>query len=50
MAPIPASTSSESLMVIVTDHLVLREFEERGFEAMAAYQSDPRYLRYYRRS
>ena len=34
-------------MLIVTDHLILREFEESDFEAMLAYQSDPRYLRFY---
>jgi RimJ/RimL family protein N-acetyltransferase len=37
-------------MMIVTDHLVLREFVESDFEATLAYQSDPRYLRYYQRS
>ncbi|MGA7730035.1 MAG: GNAT family protein [Chloroflexia bacterium] len=34
-------------MMIVTAHLILREFEESDFEAMLAYQSDPRYQRYY---
>lgn len=34
-------------MEIVTEHLTLREFEESDFEAMLAYQADPRYQRYY---
>lgn len=37
-------------MEIVTDHLILREFQESDFEAILAYQSDPRYLRYYERA
>jgi len=37
-------------MVIVTDHLALREFEEDDFEAILSYQSDPRYLRFYERT
>jgi RimJ/RimL family protein N-acetyltransferase len=35
------------LLEIVTDHLVLRDFEPGDLDAMLAYQSDPRYLRYY---
>lgn len=34
-------------MEFVTDHLVLREFVESDFDAMLAYQADPRYQRYY---
>ena len=41
--PTPRTTP----LVIVTPRLVLREFEERDLAAMLAYQSDPRYLRYY---
>jgi ribosomal-protein-alanine N-acetyltransferase len=37
-------------MQIVTEHLKLREFTEDDFEAVLAYQSDPRYLRYYAQS
>lgn len=34
-------------MIVYTPRLVLREFEEGDWEAVLAYQSDPRYLRYY---
>ncbi|HEX8597583.1 MAG TPA: GNAT family protein [Chloroflexia bacterium] len=34
-------------MEVVTEHLILREFQESDFEAMLAYQSDPRYQLYY---
>lgn len=34
-------------MVLTTARLVLREFEETDWAALFAYQSDPRYLRYY---
>jgi len=34
-------------MLLYTPRLVLREFEEADWHAVAAYQSDPRYLRYY---
>jgi RimJ/RimL family protein N-acetyltransferase len=34
-------------MLINTEHLTLREFEETDFDTMLAYQSDPRYQRYY---
>ena len=34
-------------MQLTTDRLLLREFEERDWEAVLAYQSDPLYLRYY---
>jgi RimJ/RimL family protein N-acetyltransferase len=34
-------------MEIVTDNLILREFEESDLDAMIAYWSDPRYRRYY---
>jgi RimJ/RimL family protein N-acetyltransferase len=34
-------------MILTTDRLVLREFVESDWEAVLAYQSDPRYLRYY---
>lgn len=34
-------------MILTTDRLLLREFEERDWPAVLAYQSDPRYLRYY---
>lgn len=34
-------------MLILTEHLILREFEESDFAAMLAYQSDARYRRYY---
>lgn len=37
-------------MEIVTENLVLREFVEGDFEAMLAYQADPRYRRYYETS
>ncbi|HET9494414.1 MAG TPA: GNAT family protein [Chloroflexia bacterium] len=36
-------------LVIVTDHLILRDFVAGDFEAMLAYQTDPRYLQYYAR-
>ena len=36
-------------LVIVTEHLVLRDFEAGDLDAMLAYQTDPRYLRYYAR-
>ncbi len=35
------------MVVLRTERLVLREFEERDWRAVQAYQSDPRYLRYY---
>lgn len=35
-------------MVLATDRLLLREFVESDWQAVLAYQSDPRYLRYYR--
>jgi ribosomal-protein-alanine N-acetyltransferase len=34
-------------MIINTDRLLLREFVEDDWPAVLAYQSDPRYLRYY---
>ncbi len=34
-------------MILTTDRLLLREFEEGDWPAVLAYQSDPRYLRYY---
>lgn len=34
-------------MLLTTDRLILREFEEGDWEAVLAYQSDPRYLRHY---
>lgn len=34
-------------MQLTTPRLQLREFEEADWEAVLAYQSDPRYLRYY---
>lgn len=34
-------------MMITTGRLVLRELEETDWPAVLAYQSDPRYLRYY---
>jgi RimJ/RimL family protein N-acetyltransferase len=34
-------------MILTTKRLVLREFEEEDWSAVLAYQSDPRYLRYY---
>ena len=34
-------------MQLTTQRLVLREFDERDYLAMLAYQSDPRYLEYY---
>lgn len=34
-------------MVITTGRLLLREFVESDWRAVLAYQSDPRYLRYY---
>jgi ribosomal-protein-alanine N-acetyltransferase len=34
-------------MIITTKRLVLREFEEQDWSSVLAYQSDPRYLRYY---
>lgn len=34
-------------MIVSTPRLLLREFEEADWEAVLAYQSDPRYLRYY---
>lgn len=34
-------------MILTTERLVLREFEEDDWPAVLAYQSDPRYLRYY---
>jgi RimJ/RimL family protein N-acetyltransferase len=33
-------------MILTTDHLLLREFEESDWQAVLAYQSDPLYLRY----
>ncbi len=33
-------------MILTTERLVLREFEEKDWQAVLAYQSDPRYLRY----
>jgi ribosomal-protein-alanine N-acetyltransferase len=38
---------AEPFTAIVTDHLVLRDFVAGDLDAMLAYQSDPRYLRYY---
>jgi RimJ/RimL family protein N-acetyltransferase len=35
------------VMEFVTEHLILREFVESDFDAMLAYQADPRYQRYY---
>lgn len=37
-------------MIIVTQHLTLREFEKGDLDAMLAYWSDPRYLQYYEQS
>jgi RimJ/RimL family protein N-acetyltransferase len=34
-------------MILTTERLVLREFEESDWPDVLAYQSDPRYLRYY---
>ena len=34
-------------MILTTKRLLLREFEEEDWQAVLAYQSDPRYLRYY---
>jgi RimJ/RimL family protein N-acetyltransferase len=34
-------------MNLTTDRLILREFDESDWPAVLAYQSDPRYLRYY---
>jgi RimJ/RimL family protein N-acetyltransferase len=34
-------------MELVTDRLVLREFQESDWQAVLAYQSDPRYLCFY---
>ena len=34
-------------MILTTKRLVLREFEEEDWPAVLAYQTDPRYLRYY---
>lgn len=34
-------------MLIETDHLILREFVDTDLQAMLAYRSDPRYMRYY---
>ncbi len=34
-------------MILRTERLVLREFAESDWPAVLAYQSDPRYLRYY---
>ena len=34
-------------MILTTERLVLREFRATDWPAMLAYQSDPRYLRYY---
>ena len=34
-------------MQLVTERLILREFNENDWPAVLAYQSDPRYLRYY---
>ena len=34
-------------MLLTTDRLVLREFEENDWPAVLEYQSDPQYLRYY---
>ena len=34
-------------MMLTTARLVLREFEEGDWPAVLAYQSDPRYLRFY---
>jgi ribosomal-protein-alanine N-acetyltransferase len=33
-------------MILTTDRLLLREFEESDWQAVLAYQSDPLYLRY----
>ena len=45
--PAVEQTSPEHALVIVTDRLVLRDFVASDLNAMLAYQSDPRYLRYY---
>ncbi|MEJ2598649.1 MAG: GNAT family N-acetyltransferase [Anaerolineales bacterium] len=34
-------------MILETERLQLREFAERDWQAVLAYQNDPRYLRYY---
>lgn len=34
-------------MILTTERLVLREFVVEDLPAILAYQSDPRYLRYY---
>lgn len=34
-------------MILTTDRLLLREFVETDWRAVLAYQSDPRYLRFY---
>jgi RimJ/RimL family protein N-acetyltransferase len=47
--PTTTRPSNATPLVIVTDHLVLRDFMAGDFAAMLAYQTDPRYLRYYAR-
>lgn len=34
-------------VLLTTDRLILREFTENDWQATLAYQSDPRYLRFY---
>jgi RimJ/RimL family protein N-acetyltransferase len=34
-------------VILTTDRLILREFDKSDWPAVLAYQSDPRYLRYY---
>ncbi len=34
-------------MILTTDRLILREFNENDWQPILAYQSDPRFLRYY---
>jgi RimJ/RimL family protein N-acetyltransferase len=48
--PSTAPPASATPLLIVTDHLVLRDFVAGDLQAMLAYQTDPRYLRYYARN
>ena len=46
----PPDNEGDKLTSLVTDRLLLREFVEKDWRAVLAYQSDARYLKYYPRT
>lgn len=46
----PPDIEGDKLTILATDRLLLREFVEKDWRAVLAYQSDARYLKYYPRT